>query len=299
MKLANGILLDSKKIEPPKSALSMAKRSMNESDFAHYAAVQMYEITYSSDGLLIKGFLALPPASEEKLPCIIFNRGGAGLRGALTPETLFGSAALYASWGYVTFASQYRGQGGSEGTEEWGNGDVNDVMNLLPLIRSLPYIDQDRLGLIGGSRGGMMALMILRQLSLFRAAVTIGAPTAFHLDDPSSHIHSTFGKFLRPDMDFTTEALRRSAAAWAHPLPDTTPLLVIHGSGDKRVAPLHAYHLGMALQKAHKPYKLIMYDNADHVLAGRRIESNRDIRWWIDHYVKNKAALPKVGPHGN
>ncbi len=299
MKLGNGILLDSKRIEHPKSALSMAKRSMNAEEYARFAAVQMYEITYSSDGLLIKGFIALPAASEEKLPCIIFNRGGAGIRGALTPETLFGSAAIYASWGYVTLASQYRGQGGSEGEEEWGGGDVNDVLNLIPLIRSLSYIDQDRLGIVGGSRGGMMALMILRQLSIFRAAVTICAPTAFHLDDHSSYIHSTFAKYIPQGTDIESEAKKRSASAWANELPDTTPLLVLHGTGDKRVSPIHSYHLGNALQKANKPYKLIMYDNADHVLAGRRQESNKDIRWWLDTYVKNKSPLPKVGPHGN
>lgn len=298
MKLGNGILLDSKRIEHPKTALSIAKRSMSAEEYARYEAVQMYEITYSSDGLLIKGFLALPQASEQKLPCIIFNRGGAGVRGALTPETLFGSVALYASWGYVTVASQYRGQGGSEGTEEWGGGDVNDVINLLPLIESLPYIDQDRLGLVGGSRGGMMALMMLKQLRVFRAAVTICAPTSFHLDEPASYINSTFAKFLPSGANYTEEALKRSASAWAEQLPDTTPILVLHGSGDKRVSPSHAFNLGMALQKSNKPYKLIIYDNADHVLAGRRKESNRDIHWWLDHFVKNKAPLPKVGPHG-
>jgi hypothetical protein len=41
-----------------------------------------------------------------------------------------------------------------------------------------------------------------------------------------------------------------------------------------------------------------MYDNADHVLAGRRNESNADIRDWLTHYVTNKSALPRVGPHG-
>jgi hypothetical protein len=41
-----------------------------------------------------------------------------------------------------------------------------------------------------------------------------------------------------------------------------------------------------------------MYDNADHVLAGRRNESNDDIRWWVDHYVRDRAPLPRTGPHG-
>jgi len=72
----------------------------------------------------------------------------------------------------------------------------------------------------------------------------------------------------------------------------------LHGSGDRRVEPEHAYKLGRALQKTLHPYKLIIYDNADHVLAGRRDESNADMRAWVDMYVKSRAPLPRVGPHG-
>ena len=256
-----------------------------------------------SNGLRIQGFLALPPANTtNSYPGLIFNRGGTGEKGALVAESAFAYAGLYASWGYVTLASNYRGWGGSEGAEEWGGNDVLDAQHLLPLMQNLGYVDMNRVGIVGGSRGGMMALMMLRSLNTFKAAITIGAPTMLHQIDTHAYIRRTFGKFVHEhehDNSFVlSELKKRSALVWADEICKTTPLLVLHGTGDKRVAPEHSLILAQELQKCQHPYKLIMYDNADHILAGRREESNRDIRWWLDTYVRDMAPIPKTGPHG-
>lgn len=295
---ADGTLLESTPVPIPASSYSMAKRSMPTEDYERFAAVQLYQLTYMSDGLRIKAYIALPPAQEQKLPAIVFNAGGTGERGALSNATALATVGLYASWGYVAIASQYRGRGGSEGTEEWGAGDINDAMNALTLLQSFHYVDANRIGLIGGSRGGMMALQMLTRTNVFKAAITFGAPTLFtHLAD-DSYILVTARKFFPETRNLPAELEKRSAALWADKFCKTTPLLVLHGSGDRRVDADHAYHLGLALQKTLHPYKLIVYDNADHVLAGRRDESNRDMRDWVDLYVKNRAPLPKIGPHG-
>ncbi|MBS1560666.1 MAG: alpha/beta fold hydrolase [Bacteroidetes bacterium] len=296
--IANGTLLDSTPVAIPATSLAMSRRSMSAADFAAFSAVGLHEITYMSNGLRIKAWLALPPAGPATFPAIIFNRGGSGPRGALTAEGAMQYAGLYASWGYVCIASNYRGVGGSEGGEEWGAGDVDDAMHVLPLLESLGYVDADRIGLIGGSRGGMMALMMLRRTQRFRAAATICAPTMIHATDSAAYIRKTMVKHLAADADVQREAEVRSAVLWAHELSKSTPLLVMHGTGDKRVSPDHGLHLGLALQAAHHPYRLIMYENADHVLAGRRRESNTDLRWWMDHFVRDRGPLPRVGPHG-
>jgi dipeptidyl aminopeptidase/acylaminoacyl peptidase len=105
-------------------------------------------------------------------------------------------------------------------------------------------------------------------------------------------------KHLAPATIEQAEAERRSVLTFADRLCKTTPLLVMHGTGDRRVAAEHSIMLALELQRLQHPYKLVMYDNADHVLAGRRRESNADIRWWMDHYVRDKAPLPRTGPHG-
>ncbi len=143
-----------------------------------------------------------------------------------------------------------------------------------------------------------MALQMLRRTSRFRAAVTIGAPTMLHALPATDPLYRTLLRFLPPGTSPAAAAAERSAILWADQLCKSTPLLVLHGTGDRRVPAEHALYLGLALQRALHPYKLILYDNADHVLAGRWAESNADIRWWLDHYVRDRAPLPKVGPHG-
>lgn len=282
----------------PPSTRNIMRRRLSSEDAARFEQVQMFAITYWSEGLRIRGFLAMPPRATAPYPAVVFNRGGAGPRAALQPEGAFQYIGTIASWGYVVVASNYRGQGSSEGTEQWGDGDVRDALNLLPLLAQLGSVDTDRLGLVGGSRGGMMAFMMLRRTTAFRAAVTIGAPTMLHRCSPQSHIRRVFGRFLDPARDTEEQLRERSVLVWAHELPRQTPLLILHGTGDRRVEPEQSLHLALELQRLHFPYKLILYDNADHILAGRRAESDRDIRWWLDHYVRDRAPLPKTGPHG-
>ncbi len=271
---------------------------MTGAEFSRFEAVTLHKITYASLGLRINGWLALPPAGMGTSPAVVFNRGGTGQRGALTDVGAMAYIGLYASWGYVGIASNYRGVAGSEGTEEWGGADVDDAMNTLGVLDALGYVDPTRIGLVGGSRGGMMALMMLARTNRFRAAVTFGAPTSIHSEAAAAYIRGTMSKHLPPSAVEQIEAERRSAVVWAENLCKTTPLLIQHGSGDRRVPAEHALSLALRLQQLQHPYKLIIYDNADHVLAGRRMESIHDVRWWLDHYVKNKAPLPRTGPHG-
>jgi dipeptidyl aminopeptidase/acylaminoacyl peptidase len=291
-------ILDYSEVQIPDTARSMAKRNMPPQEYECFSASRLYSITYMSEGLRIKAYLFIPPQAEPKMPAVVFNAGGTGERGALSDTVAIATLSPFVSRGYVTIASQYRGRGGSDGSEEWGEGDIRDVMNMLPLVQGLDYVDADRIGLVGGSRGGMMALMMLTQTTLFRAAIVFGAPTTFlHLPE-EDYIRTVFQRFLPDNADYHTEAHKRSAVEWADKLCATTPLLVQHGTGDRRVGAEHGLLLGMALQKIHFPYKLIMYDNADHVLAGRRTESAADMLWWLDTYVRNRAPLPKTGPHG-
>ena len=138
--------------------------------------VEIKSITYLSDGLKVKGYL-LAPTKGEKLPCVIFNRGGNREFGALTDLSVAAFLVRVASWGYVVVASQYRGNAGGEGKEEFGGKDVNDVLNLLPLLKSLPQADATRVGMYGWSRGGMMTYLALAKTDQIAAAIVGGGLT--------------------------------------------------------------------------------------------------------------------------
>ncbi len=283
----------------PATVRSMMHRAMSESDFQRFSSVRLFAIQYQNEGLSIHGFLALPPESDAKpAPGLLFNRGGVGVRSALNATSAWVTVGLYASWGYVSIASNYRGQGGSEGVEEWGGGDVRDAQQALHLLSSFAEVDETRLGCIGGSRGGMMLYMMLRTTTTLRAGVTVGSGTMLHRDEEKAYIRKNFAQYLL-GVDDVKEALRqRSAVCFAAEMCKTTPLLILHGSGDRRVSPEHSLSLAVELQQCLHPYKLIIYEGADHVLAGQREQSNADIRAWLDRYVRDSAPLPVVGPHG-
>ncbi|MEP7127969.1 MAG: CocE/NonD family hydrolase, partial [Chitinophagales bacterium] len=134
------------------------------------SSIDFFSITYLSDGLKVKGYLAVPKKAG-KYPAIIYNRGGNREFSALSDAQLIRFLALTASWGYVCIASQYRGNGGSEGKEEFGGKDVNDILNLIPCLSAIDKADTSRIGMWGWSRGGMMTYLALTKTNKIKAAI--------------------------------------------------------------------------------------------------------------------------------
>ena len=71
-------------------------------------------------------------------------------------------------------ASQYRGNDGGEGLEEFGGADVGDVVTLVSLASSLPYADPKNIFFYGVTRGGMMTFLALARGVAVNAAAVVG-----------------------------------------------------------------------------------------------------------------------------
>jgi len=145
--------------------------------FKYLEDIDIYSITYLSDGLKIKGLLVKPKVIDEKLPCIIYNRGGNRDFGALKLAQGVTILGQIAKEGYVVIASQYRGNAGSEGKEEFGGKDVNDVTILTDVLKEIEGANTAKIGMYGWSRGGMMTYIALTKSSNIKAAVVGGAIT--------------------------------------------------------------------------------------------------------------------------
>src|SRR5579875_239258 len=205
-------------------------------------------ITYKSDGLKIKGMLAVP-AGPGPFPAIIVNRGGNREFGGLDARTFASFAAAFVQAGYVVVGSDYRGNGGGEGHEEFGGADVDDVMALIPLLRAEPKVDGRRIGIYGSSRGGLMTYLVLARTDVFKAAVVeSGLSDSFQTVKDRPSMETGVYRQLVPGYDqHRDEALRaRSPVLWADKLSRTTPILVLHGTGDRRVGPRDALAMSVA-----------------------------------------------------
>jgi dipeptidyl aminopeptidase/acylaminoacyl peptidase len=263
-------------------------------------SVEIKAITYLSDGLKIKGYLAVPKKGD-KLPCVIYNRGGNPELAVLTDMQVALRLGLVASWGYVVVASQYRGAAGGEGKDEMGGKDVNDVLHLIPLLESLPQADATRIGMYGWSRGGMMTYLALTKTDRIAAAIVgAGQADAFNTINRRPEIDKEVYAKLVPNYATDKEAAlaARSAVRWPEKLHKKTPILLLHGSADWRVDPTQALTMASKLYESKHPFRLVFFEGGEHRLIEHRQESDRLARDWLDRYVRDRKPWPSLEPHG-
>jgi dipeptidyl aminopeptidase/acylaminoacyl peptidase len=241
------------------------------------------KLRYSSDGLSVTAYLYKPTQTEGKVyPAIIFNRGS-GPAGDSAP-LLISMFHRLASSGFVILAPQYRGSDGGEGRDEIGGSDLDDVKNILPLAKSLGFIDMKNLFMYGESRGGMMTYQAIRDGVPINAAAAFGAFTDLEIMNKSPYVQKVIPQ-IWPDYETHKEEIirRRSAKYWADRL--SIPLLIMNGGADQQVDPSQPLQLAEQLQSLSKTYELIIYANDDHFLEHNR--NDRDLRAiaWFESYL--------------
>lgn len=263
---------------------------------------EVFEIIYLSDSLKIQSFVAIPKNSNNrKLPVLIFNRGGNRNFGALelfkTPKKYH--IARYfsqlANKGYVVMGCNYRGSGKSEGKDEFGGADVNDVLNLVELTKEIPNADSNNIGMIGWSRGAMMTLLSLSKVKNIKAVVIGGTPadlTKIDRPEMEKRVYSELIPNYWNNKDF--ELKKRSAFFFADELPRDIPILMLHGNADWRVKTKNALKLAIRFDELRIPYRLKVYEGADHSIIKFRKEVDQDILDWFNRYLKEKERVPNM-----
>lgn len=253
------------------------------------------KITYNSGGLKIKGYISYPIDKSKKYPCVIWNRGGIGNRGAIDSFTARGIYGQIASWGYVVFATQYRGNDGGEGMDEFGGDDVNDVLNLVPLADEIENADSSKWGIEGWSRGGMMTYLALTRTdnpaypaSGFKCAIVSGGIANLRCSSDESPFmrrlyEVTMGKYKGEE--FYEKCESRSIVKFAEKLPKETPILIVHGAEDERVLPHDSLDLSYKLLDLKIPFRLVMLEGGDHFMKKHRKEVDEMRKKWFEKYL--------------
>jgi len=232
-----------------------------------------YRISYQSDGLLITGLLALPVVQSPRAtgdlrpwPGIVICHGYYNPRHYFSGQGTQSTAAGLAREGYVVLVPDYRGYGGSQGAHSvYTPGEEYDVLNALATLRSMPFVDNDRLGLIGYSWGGGFAV---------KAAEAAGADIACLVDFYGQLGGVTLG--MRERQYFMQLGITESADAEElfqarSPLFHTEridcPVLIIHGSRDPTVSPEQSRALYQRLRANEKDVELLMLPQEAHAFG--------------------------------
>lgn len=240
-----------------------------------------YRITYWSDGLRVTGYLGLP-IGPGPYPVIIYNRGGSWDQGALDGHELVPLVEA----GYLAVGSQYRGNAGSEGSETFGEGDVNDVLNLIPLVAQLPEADLGRIGMLGYSRGGMVTYMALKEDTLrgtgaIKAAVTVGGLADLFMwrNDRPEIAYAAYLALIGTRPETAPDLFKaRSAVFWPELI--NAPLLLLHGEADQEVSADQSRALAGHLENAGKTVRLVVYEGGDHGLSGQLMGLPAALDWF-------------------
>lgn len=259
----------------------------------HALSIRVYKIMYTSQGHCVAGFVVEPRTKKAPLPCIIWNRGGDRFSPGIQPQYLFSrSIGALAAAGYIVFASQYSGNEGGEGIDYHGGSELEDVLTFYKIIRQYTSADSSRIGMYGISRGGTMCFLALARVKWIRAVVvTAGVSNFFHQIKNRPGLKKLYKKIFGGSQE---EYKKRSVVYWIDTLYKKAPLLLLHGTADRRVNVRDTLKLGELLYESKIPYRMVLYPGEDHGISGSRASTLNETIEWFDRFVKNHGELPNL-----
>lgn len=265
-------------------------------NYSYLDSVNLYRILYLSDSLKITG-LMVTPKMEGDFPVVVFNRGGNREYGALKISSATNVMAPIAKQGYVVVAGNYRGNSGSEGVEEFGGADVNDVINLAKTVSAFQQADVSKIGLIGISRGGMMNYLTLRENQKhnlpIKCVINIGGITDL---EKTIEYHPEIGTVCEEIIpNFSADKFaaykKRSVIYWVNELPKKCPMLLLHSYDDASVTYEQIPSFIDSLEKYQLMFKHIAYKKDNHGIVKHREHVQEQIDWWLNAYLKNEFEI--------
>ncbi|NQT07604.1 S9 family peptidase [Candidatus Bathyarchaeota archaeon] len=254
----------------------------------------------ASDGVEVQGWIVKPWGYEEgnKYPMILEIHGGPHGAYGFKLGTAEHEFQLLARNGYVVVYTNPRDSVGygeefagiAEGS--WGGRDFMDLMQAVDhVLKTYAFIDEERLGVAGGSFGGFMTNWTVGHTDRFKAAVTMRSVCNWYSQVGTSDVswgHTGVGAGDEP-WEIPERYLELSPITYADKI--NTPLLIIHSEFDFRCPLSEGEQLYYAMKRQKKETEFIRFANNSHGLGrtgkpSLRTERLRHIVRWFDRYLK-------------
>jgi dipeptidyl aminopeptidase/acylaminoacyl peptidase len=280
--------------------------TFNDELFGQLSMNEPEEIWYTSfDGRKIQGWILKPPSfsSSERYPLILQIHGG--------PHAAYGNTFTHefqwmAAKGYVVLYVNPRGS--SNYGQDFGNviqfaypgDDYKDLMAGVDEILKRGYVDETRLGVTGGSGGGLLTNWVVTQTTRFKAAVSqrdISDWSNFWYTADFTLFRQTW--FRKAPFEDPADFARRSPIT--HVAKIQTPLMFILGDEDWRTPPAAGgEELFRALKYLKKPTVMVRFPNENHELSRsgkpwHRIERLQHIVGWFDKWLMGRETSTYQG----
>ena len=214
-------------------------------------------ITFESDGFLLKGMLHLP---EANLPPVVIGSHGL-LSNSYSPKQIALARECNAH-GIAYFRFDHRGCGQSDGVFNEItslDGRRNDLVSAVKIIQTRKDIGK-KIGLFGSSMGGTVCISVADVLEI-DAWVTYASPirsssitTALKESDDAEKIKPLLDqKYLEWDISDQLKHLHH--------------IFILHGDSDKIVPPSNAHEI---FTKSSNPKKLILQKGGNHLMSNKK-----------------------------
>ncbi len=250
--------------------------------------------------IIIAAYTFLPKKFKgEKLPLLVLVHGG--VHSDVKPDGDARVVRELIDQGYAIIAPDYRGSTGY-GRDYWrlidyGGLENDDVLaGKKWMLENHPNLDPERVGILGWSHGGMIALMNIFEHPQDYKAAYAGVPVSDlvarmgYKDQGYRDLFSAPYHLGKTAADNVAEYRRRSPAWNAEKLQ--TPLLIHTTTNDEDVNVLEVEHLIKSLQAAGKSFEHKIYTNAPGAHAFNRLDtklaqdSRQEIYRFLAKYLK-------------
>jgi carboxymethylenebutenolidase len=194
-------------------------------------------VDFPGGGLTISGYLSRPKV-EGRLPAVLILHGTEGFQNHHKEY-----ARELAENGYVALAMCWFGCSG--GRNSLSEIELGDISSTVEYLKSLEYVDKNRIGVIGFSRGASLALLSASRIRDFKAVVDYYGP---------ARISSAFSKILQTSPTGSEYGIENING----------PVLILHGTDDQTVKVRAAYILEDLMKKHGKIYEIKIYPGVGH-----------------------------------
>jgi dipeptidyl aminopeptidase/acylaminoacyl peptidase len=252
-------------------------------------------VEWANDSLRLQGWLLYPAHydSTRRYPLLVMVHGGPAWVATPTWSAPDFNATLYAQFGYFVFFPNVRGSHGQgqaftrANRRDWGFGDLRDILSGLDTLTARYPVDARRLGLLGWSYGGFMAMFAPTQTHRF-GAVVAGAGGADWLSYFGQNaIDQWMGSYFGASAYADPEAYRR-LSPMTYIRQTRTPALVLVGERDGEAPAPQSFQYWHALKTLGVPTQLVVYPDEGHALEDP--QNRLDVSWralaWFERYLK-------------